>query len=560
MIRCHLVQVTRNRAGKAQREARTVSGEPLRIGRGAECEIHLPDPRVSLHHAAVRRGDDGQFYLEAEGSALNAGGRFEQRLRLQPGLAVTLGPYRFEVETADTGHDLALSVELTAPLPDDRERLASTSQVSLAQTGLSKRRMALLLGGAVLLLFLVLPVLYAVSPAVRMTTAHLPFGLDQSWDPGPLSAGHVGFGSDCSQCHQRPFVQVLDQACTACHTGIGAHIADATLEDTVFGEVRCASCHRDHKGLEGLARNDAAQCVDCHGDMKTHAAGSMLADIRDFGRDHPPFRLSLAQADGSLLRLAQDDPATREHSGLAFPHDVHLAPGGVKSPDGQRTLDCASCHVPDRAGVRFEPVTMKAHCADCHRLDFEPAVTTRQVPHASPREVMTTLREFYSAISLGEVPVDVITIEGMLRQPPGKPDPQQRRRAEQWVEEKSLAIGRELFEVRVCQTCHEVGFDADATDVPWSIAPVTANPHWLPQARFDHASHGSFSCGDCHAAATSTASSDINLPDIATCRTCHAGESPASGQLGSTCATCHGFHLPGQSSGLAAPSATRDAP
>jgi pSer/pThr/pTyr-binding forkhead associated (FHA) protein len=560
MIRCRLVNVTRNRAGKPQREARAVSGEPLRIGRGAECEIHLPDPRVSLHHAAVRRGDDGQFYLEAEGNTLNADGRFEQRLRLRPGQVVSIGPYRFEVEAPEETEDLALSVELVSPLPDDRERLASTSQVSLAQTGLSKRRMALALGGLALLLFLVLPVLYAVSPGVRMATAHLPYGLDKSWDPGPLSAGHVGFGNDCRQCHQVPFVQVRDEACTACHTGIGPHIADASLEEAVFGEMRCASCHRDHKGLEGLARGDASQCVDCHGDVKAHAAGSLLADIRDFGRDHPPFRLSLAQADGSVLRLPQGDPATREDSGLIFPHDVHMAPDGVKSPDGQRILDCGSCHVADRAGVRFEPVTMKAHCADCHRLDFEPAVTTRQVPHAHPREVMTTLREFYSAISLGDVPVDVITLEGMLRQPPGRPDPQQRRRAEQWVEEKAMAIGRDLFEARVCQTCHEVSYDAAATEVPWSIAPVTANPHWMPKARFDHRSHGSFSCADCHAAATSTASSDINLPDLDTCRTCHAGQSPATGQLASTCATCHGFHVPGPSSGLAAPSPAKDSP
>ena len=552
MIRCQLVTVTRNRAGKAQRDARTVSAEPLRIGRGADCAIHLPDPRVSLHHAALRRGDDGAIYLEAEGATLNVGGRFEQRLRLQPGQGVMIGPYRFDVEAADAAHDLALAVELAEPLPDDRERLSSRSQVSLAQTGLSKRRLALALGNLVLLLFVVLPVLYAVSPAVRMATAHLPFGLDQSWNPGPVSAGHVGFGSDCSQCHQVPFVQVRDQECTACHTGIGPHIAQAGLEQAVFGEMRCASCHRDHKGLEGLARGDTAQCVDCHGDVKAHASGTLLADIHDFGADHPPFRLSLAQADGSVVRMAQHDPAAREASGLVFPHDVHLAPGGVDSPDGKRALECRSCHVPDRAGVRFEPVTMQAHCADCHRLDFEPAVTTRQVPHGDPRAVMTTLREFYSAISLGEIPLDVVTVDGMMRRPSGEPDAAQRRRAAQWVEEKSMAIGRELFEVRVCQTCHEVTPDPSNTDAPWSIAPVTANPHWLPKARFDHASHEGFACSSCHDAAASTLSSDILLPDLAGCQTCHAGQSPAPGQLASTCATCHGFHGPGTSTGLPA--------
>jgi hypothetical protein len=245
-----------------------------------------------------------------------------------------------------------------------------------------------------------------------------------------MSAGHVGFGDDCSSCHQVPFVQVRDQACTDCHVGIGPHVANAALQSEVFGEVRCASCHRDHKGLEGLAQGDAAQCVDCHRDVQAHAPGSMLADIHDFALDHPAFRLSLARADGGVDRVAQDDPAlAQEASGLKFPHDVHLAPEGVKSPRGDVKLECASCHVPDSAGVRFEPIAMQAHCADCHRLDFEPAVTTRQVPHGPPREVMTTLREFYSAISLGEVPVDVVTIEGMMRRPPGKPDAGERPRA-----------------------------------------------------------------------------------------------------------------------------------
>lgn len=559
MIRCLLVQISRNRAGKPQRDAATVSGVVLGIGRGAECAIHLPDPRVSLRHASVQRRDDGQLYLEAEGNTLNADGRFEQRLQLQPGLVVGIGPYRFEVEAPDDGHDLTLAVELIQPLPDDRARLTASSQLSLAQAGLSKRRWALGLGALVLLLFLLLPVLYATSPSVRMATAHLPFGLDQSWNPGPMSAGHVGFGDDCSSCHQVPFVQVRDQACTDCHAGIGPHVADAALQSEVFGEVRCASCHRDHKGLEGLALGDAAQCVDCHRDVQAHAPGSMLADIHDFALDHPAFRLSLARADGGVDRVAQDDPAlAQEASGLKFPHDVHLAPEGVKSPRGDVKLECASCHVPDSAGVRFEPIAMQAHCADCHRLDFEPAVTTRQVPHGPPREVMTTLREFYSAISLGEVPVDVVTIEGMMRRPPGKPDAGERRRAAQWVEEKSLAIGRELFEVRVCQTCHDVSYDAGAGDVPWSIAPVTATTHWLPKARFDHASHGSFDCASCHAVAKSGLSSDIAIPAIGTCQTCHAGQSPARDQLGSTCATCHGYHAAGHASGLPAPQPAKD--
>lgn len=561
MIRCLLIQVTRNRRGKALREERTVAGDPLRIGRGAECPVHLPDPRVSLHHASLRRGDDGQLYLEGEGSTLNVDGSFEQRLRLCNGLQVMIGPYRLEVEPAGDGHDVALAVELVQPLPDDRERLAAASQTSLAQTGLSKRRTALWLGAMLLLIFLALPVLYALSPAVRMATAHLPFRLDQSWDPGPLSAGHRGFGDDCRQCHQVPFVQVRDQACTACHQGIGPHVADASLQAAVFGDRRCADCHRDHKGADGLALGDPSQCVDCHGNLQAQAAQSALPDIHDFGRDHPPFRLSLRGSDGRTQRVRQDDPAAAvERSGLKFPHDVHLAAAGVESPQGTVQLACADCHVPDQAGVRFQPVSMKVHCADCHRLDFEPAVTTRLVPHGDPRAVMTTLREFYSAISLGETPIDVITVDGLMRRPDGNAGAPERQRAARWVEDKTQAVARELFEARVCQTCHTVAHDASVPEAPWTVAPVAITGHWLPGARFDHASHGSFDCAGCHAVAQSTDSRDIAIPALADCRQCHAGESPARNQLASSCATCHDFHQPGRSSGLPLPVSVKDAP
>ena len=68
--------------------------------------------------------------------------------------------------------------------------------------------------------------------------------------------------------------------------------------------------------------------------------------------------------DGPYAKtLGRAIPKVEEATGLKFPHDVHLAPAGVKSPRGDVRLECASCHLPDAAGVRFEPVSMQAHCA-----------------------------------------------------------------------------------------------------------------------------------------------------------------------------------------------------
>ncbi len=557
MIRCRLVEVTRSRSGKPLRAERVVAGDPLRVGRGADCQVHLPDPRINLHAAAVHRGSDGTLHLESEASSLKADGVFEQRLKLREGLQFHLGPYLFEVEPAGEGQDLVLAFELVQPLQDDLERLSAASRTSLEQAGFSKRRAALVLGAVVLLVFLALPVLYAVSPSVRMAVAHLPVAPDQSWSPGPMSAAHRGFGNDCSQCHQVAFVQVRDQACTRCHEGMGPHVADAVVQAEVFSDSRCASCHREHKGETGLARGDPNQCTDCHGDIRAHAPSSSLVAIADFGTDHPPFRLSLADGSGSVVRVRQDDVAAAvERSGLVFPHDVHVAASGVKSPEGTVQLACIDCHAPDESGVRFKPIAMQSHCASCHRLDFEPAVTTRQVPHGDPAAVMTALREFYSAVSIGETPIDVVTMDGAVRRPGARADAQQRQQAAAWVEAKTQAIAKELFEERVCQTCHVISHDPAAA-APWAVSPVNLGTRWLPGARFEHDRHGSFECSSCHAVAASASSQDIAIPALSDCRSCHGGASPAPHQLASTCATCHGFHLPGA---LPHPAAKRGAP
>ena len=39
--------------------------------------------------------------------------------------------------------------------------------------------------------------------------------------------------------------------------------------------------------------------------------------------------------------------------------------------------------------------------------------------------------------------------------------------------------------------------------------------------------------------------SDVNIPDIETCRVCHAGNVRTAKREVSTCEACHGFHLPG---------------
>jgi len=132
-------------------------------------------------------------------------------------------------------------------------------------------------------------------------------------------------------------------------------------------------------------------------------------------------------------------------------------------------------------------------------------------------------------------------IKGRVGRPARGGNGVERRGASDWATQKSDAIAADLFEVRVCATCHGVSRTGDAS-VPFAIAPVALTRDWLPKARFDHASHDTVDCARCHGAATSKASAEVLMPVLATCQACHAGATPTRGKIASDCQACHGFH------------------
>jgi predicted CXXCH cytochrome family protein len=551
-----VVTVTRNRKGQPVRSARTIEGDTLAVGRGAQCAVHLPDPRVALEHATIFRAE-GTPRLAAVGTAtLLVDGRPDPETRLAPGSRVEIGPYALTVEKPPAGADLAIAIELLRPLPDDLANIKRRSRLSLAATGLAKRKTAWVLGLAVLAVFLAIPVINAVLPPLRALTAQLPLTPDLSWNPGPLAAGHDAFGHDCGRCHELPFVRVRDRTCLNCHQRIPGHAAKPALEAKLFGGTRCATCHADHKGATGLVRTDDALCVECHGNLKRRLPETQLGDASDFARAHPPFKLTLWRGPGpdDFARVAQTDKASLvEQPHLKFPHEVHLKQS-IRSPKGRVTLTCRSCHVPDAAGRSFERVTMSKHCIDCHTLEFEPAVTSRQVPHGTVEGVMLTMQEFYASIALNDVAVDTIDSgdirRGIPRAAGGTITDAQRQRARAWARAKADKVAQDLFEARVCIVCHEVvkmaGPEGGQDRIAWNVTPVHVGAHWLPKARFDHGSHRTYRCEECHdRVAQSKSSADVAIPSIETCRKCHAGSAPATNKVVSTCVACHAFHVPG---------------
>jgi predicted CXXCH cytochrome family protein len=530
--------VTRAAGRSAVRK--TVHGEWLRVGRNASCEIHLPDPRVSLEHGMIVNRE-GLVYLEGEPGSSDITRKSVRSVRLAPGQGVDVGPYRIEAQPAPEGYDGALEVVLARAPQAVADLAARTAELTIGSLGFTKRWAAWVWGILVLALFLALPAGRVLELPWSEQAQRIGFS-DRFWNPGAVILAHQPFEQRCATCHQKAFQHVQDRACLECHHSIRQHVGPEMRPTALFNGQRCSTCHRDHKGIRATHRDDDGLCVGCHRDIRKKASHAEVADVSDFARDHPAFRLTIP-GDRGVRRVRQGEEPIAHEPHLVFPHAVHLSRSGVRSPlQGRMRLECKSCHQPDTSARGFEPVSMQKHCQECHGLQFEPAVTAREVPHGNPALAVTAVEEFYANLALKGTRDSFrkafgVAGEGLLRRP-GTPTEAQRESALALAERKARKVTTELFEVRVCKTCHTVTREGEA----WRVAPVRNNRQWMPHARFNHKAHVQTPCADCHDAARSKLATDVSMPTIETCRDCHGGSRPVEGKITSNCLLCHGFH------------------
>ena len=519
--------------------------------------MHLPDARVALVHARISLGTQGAL-MEAVEQKFVHNDREVAGAQLAVGDFVEIGPFLLKVEEPPPEVPLALSLRLSKRV-SGRSGSVVLRALTLAPR-LSKRRLSYMAFFGTLLVALVAPIaadlwgdreMPLAEPArtqVLEAVQAMTVGLSQAWNPGELARGHQNFAHDCRACHQEPFVQVKDGACMACHGGVREHVASAKLAGPMahtLAETRCAECHRDHKG-RAMAPRSQDLCASCHADVRRAGVLAASHNVSDFATNHPPFRLSLVDAGKprEIRRVRQRDPQAKleERSGLKFNHVLHMDPAGVRHPEvrNRKVLECASCHALDPEGIGMKPIGMEKHCSACHTLAFEPAVTSREAPHAPLAEVERTLREFYARLVLGDVPAGVTPPRNLPRLRPGAtPTPEERRAAMRIADEKARRALRELVETRkVCSTCHEIFLEKKT----WKIKAVSMTQEWMPQARFRHDRHATQSCTSCHDVRSSRVASDVAMPEIGRCRDCHGGAQAKAARVASDCATCHVFH------------------
>lgn len=555
-------QIDTTATGREIVRERVVEGERLTIGRSAENDLALPDLAVEQHHLSVASGQPGALTFEAAGTlGFTLDGRTLTHATVDDGGAeLILGAYRIDFAAGPVGESGG-EFEVTVRRREERESGEGKGAhgFTLASTWLpSKRPVAWGLLAAIFLAFLIVPIWSHLGrePAKPDDRTPGPVAMDASWTSGKLSLAHRGLEDNCEACHAEPFVAVRDDSCLTCHEKIGDHSARPKLTlargplswgDAVQREVAdlfhkpgagaCTDCHTEHEG-EGRMEPPAQQfCADCHDTMDKRLE-TPLGNATDFGTAHPQFQVAVLTAPGAEkpARLSLDR-RPREFNGLKFPHDLHLSLRAGPAQMARRLgagkgyggpLDCADCHTPTADGVRFQPVDMEEDCGACHSLVFDRVGSTfRTLRHGDIDQMRADLAAADRAprrpIASGRRRPGEFAPGGLYY---GNFAPPQRA---------SVPLASRALSTRgVCTECHFASGDG--------VMPVVQPKRYIEHGWFDHGAHEREKCTTCHVAPTSRSATDVLLPGITTCRTCHLGEDAAKPKVPSTCAMCHSYH------------------
>ncbi|WP_411818341.1 cytochrome c3 family protein [Hyphococcus sp. DH-69] len=558
----------------------------ITLGRATDCDVHLADLRVGLHHATLTQISPTKVRLEANGDhrvRVNGTQIRRRDINLSDGSIIRIGPYQIELAPMEKAGDLLVTFELVEPPTPTSDERDENSVFGMKGYAPDKRLTAWSAILLILIAFLALPIglhFRAKQDNPEIASQTLPDKIAHKttdpWMAGSISSSHANLTNDCRSCHVKPFTRVLDETCLSCHEKMGDHAKPEIMTAAnVFGDTnkswmssvrdgfnipagRCGSCHFEHNGTEGVLPSNSTFCVECHTDLDKRVPDTKLVNVINFSRYHPEF-------SPAIVKNPQSDPVSidrislvehpKENNGLTFPHDLHLRdeevirkietlPAPIRAKYGE-VLECANCHEADKAGALFKPIEMKTHCADCHSLAF--AATdgaVRNLPHGEPAEVRRVLEDFYLAQATTMLLGDERT--GILNQQLSAEARNRRARLREQALENAREtternIARIFSEDGLCQKCHDNRDPGQSANI--EIQPVHLMTDYLPKARFSHKSHetGNLECVTCHRAEQSSTADDVLMPSITTCRTCHDDRARQS-TIESDCLTCHIYH------------------
>ncbi len=567
-----------------------IDKQKLSVGRSTDCDVYLPDLRVSLNHADIEHAGSSIKIFATSDKPVKFEGKFGSRFSFQTknNAEVAIGPYLLKLSKDQSSDALVIAVERveekTSMLqPEDQARI-----FSLKKTILGKRASAWVLSLASIFMFVALPLFYFYTDRnadlanpieIRQDQELLGLRTDIAWMSGDMSIAHTSLADNCNACHVNAFEATKDETglSSGCHDGLRNHaeqpdLVTAKAEPSAFGsmlkevadfagkaDMRCAACHMEHNGREGVILNTESTCYVCHDNMDQRLTETELINVKEFSlEDHPNFRATVVvkphETEPVTQRVSLDENPT-SYSGLKFPHDVHLEEGGSVANQARdfaeqygfgEKLECEDCHTENASGALFLPVQMEQHCGMCHSLEFERDPVTnyaRTLRHGEPEDVIASMADFYnsSAALLFDQPK-----ERSGRRRPG--EAAQVRQEIRISDALAGASGRTKDRIRdifteggACYDCHTIIAPTDPDSVEFDISPVSVEESFMPKSVFHHESHEGMECLDCHEAETSANAEDVLMPGIDNCLECHRGEDTVN-FIPSTCLMCHEYH------------------
>ncbi len=393
------------------------------------------------------------------------------------------------------------------------------------------------------------------------------------------------------------------QSCQHCHEE--KTMADHHGEPNASsGIADCASCHSEHRGQASLTNVADSQCVSCHRDLSAsveHQPSTFANNVQSID-SHPEIALlkqwvnSRPENAHGVHRVAkleeQGNGKFIDASNIKFNHSLHLRENGVlvppDHPDYGRTnqggvttttLDCASCHTRDENGQGMQPIKYDQHCASCHQLSYSsllsntPLASNAPLPHVSPELINGILRDrlinYRKQQNISKTSeVNQKDELGATRNPAKLPPVQDERSHWDWVEAHLPNIQARLFAGGTtaghgdlqngCALCH--AFDREKSTgtgesiINWSLQASDIPDQWLSHSKFPHDRHTQTSCVECHYTTTAESggsisvkqshrASDILIPSINKCQSCHADERKQTPTFArGRCVHCHDYH------------------
>ncbi len=603
-----LRQITRRADGGDIVRTRRLEEPSVTIGRAVSCVIILPDLAVARHHAKLGLMADGKVLVEGQsGATFELDGKPASRAVIDPavGAALGFGDHRLAIEAGVGPGEITLTVTQGPAVHAEEAARVFSIRPGL----LTKRRMAWIGAVVILLVALAWPIavfqrhetIFA-KPDAQWSIGHLSRAhafLENNCQACHQKAFVAVRDDACLSCHaaaRQPAIVAQTVSAVRAAGSLSAplfindHAVHARLLKAVppppgdvasrvraairkaFGrpDDRCVTCHSEHQGPTGFRPPDLAglppipalkvanSCTDCHGALRRRLADTPLIDTPDWAR-HPNFRplvtVGIEAGKARIVRASlSDHPA--EASGLSFSHAQHLMAGGGVARMAQTLgrygagLECADCHHPAANGPGYEPVNMERDCEACHSLAIgDAALGVSRLPHGEPAQVIAAIRAFYARLPAPPVPEPGrrrpgLAAEGARVALAATVRPDAARQADHAVQAAFQSGG-------VCAGCHLLIPANKAADAPL-VAPVRLTSRYLMRGTFDHrtAGHrasdpGGPACISCHAAEASTKSSDLLLPSVGQCATCHGRDKTQVKQAASAdCAECHSYHAP----------------